>query len=163
MSKRRGEDGEESIWPRLPFIPGHMLLAPGELMDVHPWRPSSTLQLKGDGAGGMSSHPVCQEKPLCGSGTPLQLILLVPEKMLCKGSSATPKAICIINYISCLDSNSFRFSSYTISRMKATLKRQKLSATLKFILIRAVTGGQEDCLWFFKQQSTCHSCSCGLF
>lgn len=127
-----------------------MVLAPGELMGVHPQRPSSTLHLKDGGADGMSSHRVCQEKPLCGSGAPLQLILMVPEKMLCKGSSAIPRAICIFKYISCLDSSSFKFSSYTISRMKATLKRQKLSAMLKFILIRAVTGGQEDCLWFSK-------------
>lgn len=33
--------------------------------------------------------------------------------------------------------------------MKTVLKRQLLSATLKFILIRAVTGGQEDYLHAF--------------
>lgn len=94
---------------------------------------------------------MCQEKPLCGPGAVRQLILMAPEKMLCKGSSAIPRAICIIKYISCLDSSSFRFSSHTLSRMKATLRRQKLSAVLKFSLIRAVIGGQEDYLCFFSQ------------
>lgn len=149
VDKTGGEDGEERIWPQLPFLGGHILPAPRELMDVCPQRPSSPLHLKDDGAAGMPSHTVCQEKPLCASEAALQLILMVPEKMLCKGSSAVPRGICIIKYLSCLDFNSFRFLHYTVSRMKATLKREMLSTTLKFILIRAVTAGQEDYLCFF--------------
>ena len=71
VNKTGREDEEESIWPQLPFLGGHVLLAPGELMDAHPQRPSSPLHLKDDGADGMPSHPVCQENPLCGSGPAL--------------------------------------------------------------------------------------------
>lgn len=103
---------------------------------VTPPRPSSPFHLPprrtpstGQGAGEKGAY---WEKLLHGPGTALQLILMAPEKLLCKGSSAIPRAICIIKYRSCLDSNSFRFSSYTVSRMRATLKRQKLSAKIHF-------------------------------
>lgn len=68
----------------------------------------------------MLSHPVCQEKTSLWLWAAIQLILIVPEMMLCKGSSAIPRPICSINYISCLDANSFRFSIYTVSRMNTT-------------------------------------------
>lgn len=36
---------EENVWPRLPFLQGDVLWAPGKLMDVHPQRPSTPLHL----------------------------------------------------------------------------------------------------------------------
>lgn len=69
--------------------------------------------------------------------------------MLRKGSCAIARAICRIKSISCLVANSFRFTIHTVSNMKTTLKRELLSAMLKFVLIRAVTGGQEDYLRAF--------------
>lgn len=59
----------------LHFLGGCVLPAPGELMDGHPYKPSSPLFLNNEEADGIPYHPVCQEKPLCGSGDALQLIL----------------------------------------------------------------------------------------
>lgn len=77
----------------------------------------------GQGAGekgAVRAAAGCQETTSLWLWAARQLILIVPEMMLCKGSSAIPRSICTINYISCLDSNSFRFSSYTLSRIHAT-------------------------------------------
>lgn len=88
---------------------------------------------------------------------------MVLEKLICKGSSAVTSAICIVKYISCLNSNPFRFSSSRCIKDESNLERQKLNAVLKIILIRAVGGEQEDYLCFSHDRVLVTAAVAGFF